>query len=286
MTRDRLYGAVGRALVRVAPTGVRRWAWDRVWWRPFAYTARTADGLRMRGHTTDLIQRYVYYFGRWEPTISGWFCGYVRPGDVVVDVGANVGWYTLLAAKLVGPTGRVIAVEASPSIAERLRSNVALNPAVADRVTVFNCAAGDREGSVPIYLADAENTGKTSLLAVTGATAEDTVPMKPLAAILDGVELSKVRVIKIDVEGAEPQVIAGLLPVAAKLPAGAAVLVETAETCRAAVLADMQAAGFAVAGLFPNVYKPEPYLTGRHEPFVETTTVPPDGQWDLLFVKR
>jgi FkbM family methyltransferase len=285
MTRDRLFGAVGRALVRFGPAGVRRWAWDRVWWRPIDYTARTADRLRMRGHTADLIQRYVYYFGQWEPAISRWFRGYVGPGDVVVDVRANVGWYTLLAAKCVGPTGRVIAVEASPSIAARLRENLALNPTVASRVTVHNCAAGDRDGAVPVYLADAENTGKTSLHADAGATAEGTVPMKPLAALLAGVELPRVRVIKIDVEGAEPQVIAGLLPLAAELPAGAAVLVETAEECRAAVVADLTTAGFTVAGFFPNVYKPEPYLSRRHEPFVETGAIPPIGQWDVLFVK-
>lgn len=286
MTRDRLFGSVGRTLVRYGPAGVRRWAWDRVWWRPISYTARTTDRLRMRGHTADLIQRYVYYFGQWEPAISGWFRGYVRPGDVVVDVGANVGWYTLLAAKCVGPNGRVLAVEASPSIAARLRENLAMNPEFAPRVTVVNCAAGDRDGTVPVYLADEENSGKTSLHGADGATAECTVPMKPLAAILAGVELHRVRVIKIDVEGAEPQVIAGLMPVTDKLSAGTAILVETAEGCRAAVTADLTAAGFNVAGLFPNVYKPEPYLTRRHEPFIATNSVPPTGQWDVLFVKR
>lgn len=286
MTRDRLLSSVGRALVRFGPAGVRRWAWDRVWWRPISYTARTTDRLRMRGHTADLIQRYVYYFGQWEPAISTWFRGYIRPGDVVVDVGANIGWYTLLAAKCVGPNGRVVAVEASPTIAARLRENLEMNPAVAGRVTVVNCAAGDRDGSVPVYLADAENTGKTSLHAEAGATAESTVPMKQLAAILNGVELHRVRVIKIDVEGAERQVVAGLLPVAHRLSPGTAILVETAESCRAEVLAELQAAGFGVAGLFPNVYQPEPYLTRRHEPFIATSAVPPTGQWDVLFMKR
>ena len=85
----------------------------------------------MHGHTADLIQRYVYYFGVWEPTISQWFKGYVRPGDIVVDVGANIGWYTLLAAQRVGPEGQVVAIEASPTIAEHLRANLALNPSIA-----------------------------------------------------------------------------------------------------------------------------------------------------------
>lgn len=279
-------GTVGRALLRVSPAGVRRRVWDRVWWRPFAYTARTADGLRMRGHTTDLIQRFVYYFGQWEPVISDWFRTNLRPGDVMVDVGANVGWYTLLAAKLVGPTGRVIAVEASPTIAIALRANVALNPPVADRVTVHNCAAGDREGSVTLFLSGAENIGKTTIHAEPGMVREAEVPMNPLATLLADVDLARVRAIKIDVEGAEAEVVAGLLPVAERLSVGTAVLVELAETSRPAVPDALASVGFVCEGVFPNVYVPDPYLARRYDPFLPTSTIPPTGQHDVLFVKR
>jgi FkbM family methyltransferase len=286
MTPHPTLGAVGRALLRVSPAGVRRRVWDRVWWRPFAYTAHTADGLRMRGHTADLIQRFVYYFGQWEPVISDWFRTHLRPGDVMVDVGANVGWYTLLAAKLVGPAGRVIAVEASPTIAAALRANVALNPAVADRVTVHTCAAGAREGSVSLFLNGPENSGKSSIHGEPGMVREADVPMKPLAALLADVDLGRVRAIKIDVEGAEAEVVAGLLPVADRLPCGAAVLVELAETSRPAVPDALAAAGFVCEGVFPNVYRPAPYLARRYDPFVPTSTIPPTGQQDVLFVKR
>lgn len=286
MTLNSTLGAIGRALIRTTPAGVRRRVWDRVWWRPFPFTAPTADGLRMHGHTTDLIQRFVYYFGQWEPVISDWFRQHIRPGDVVIDVGANVGWYTLLAAKLVGPTGRVISVEASPTIAGRLRANVTLNPEVADRVTVHNCAAGDREGSVPLFLADAENTGRSSIHGEPGMVREAEVSMKPLAALLADVDLGRVRAIKIDVEGAEAEVVSGLLPVADRLPSGAAVLVELAESSRPAVPDALVSAGFVCVGVFPNVYRPDPYLARRYEPFVETAVIPTTGQHDALFVKR
>ena len=283
MPSNSLFGAVGRSLVRVAPAGVRRWAWDRVWWRPFAYTARTSDGVRMRGTTADLIQRFVYYFGQWEPAISDWLRANVKTGDTVIDVGANVGWYSLLAAKLVGPAGRVIAVEASPTIATKLAANIALNPNLAPRITVHQCAAGDRAGVIPLYAGAADNSGQTTT--VGGTTVEATVPLQPLSALLAGVDLRKVRVVKIDVEGAEEAVVAGLVPVAGELPTGAAVIVETAEHTRAGVLAALAAAGFGVAGVFPNVYQPEPYLAKRYEPFTPTATPPADGQWDVLLVK-
>ncbi len=286
MSRDSLYGSVGRSLLRFTPAGVRRWVWDRVWWRPFGYTARTSDGVRMTGNTTDLIQRFVYYFGQWEPAISDWLRANLKAGDTVIDVGANVGWYSLLSARLVGPNGQVIAVEASPTIAKKLAANIALNPNLGGRITVHQCAAGDHEGEISLYAGAAENSGQTSTVGTSGATADATVPLRPLTSILAGVDFQKVRVIKIDVEGAEAEVVAGLVPVAKQLPAGAGVIVETAEETRAGVIAAMGSAGFRVAGVFPNVYKPAPYLAKRHEPFTPTATPPVDGQWDLLLVKE
>ena len=127
MTMNSILGAVGRRLMRCSPPGMRRTIWDRVWWRAFPYTTTTRDGFRMHGDTTDLIQRYIYYFGEWEPVISKWFRQHVQQGDTVVDVGANVGWYTLLAARLVGPLGRVVAIEASPSIALALTALISIS---------------------------------------------------------------------------------------------------------------------------------------------------------------
>jgi FkbM family methyltransferase len=214
MSRDSLYGSVGRSLLRLSPAGIRRWVWDRVWWRQFGYTAQTADGVRMSGDTTDLIQRFVYYFGQWEPAISDWLRANLKAGDTVIDVGANVGWYSLLAARLVGPAGKVVSVEASPTIAKKLAANIGLNPDLAGRITVHQCAAGDHEGEISLYSGAAENSGQTTTVGTAGAKADATVPLKPLSTILAGVDLQKVRVIKIDVEGAEASVVAGLVPVA------------------------------------------------------------------------
>lgn len=72
------------------------------------------NGVRMSVDTKDIVQRYLYQFGIWEPSLSGWLARTLRPGDVFVDVGANIGYYSLLAARLVGHLGSVVAIEASP----------------------------------------------------------------------------------------------------------------------------------------------------------------------------
>ena len=235
---------------------------------------------------SSLIQRYVYYFGVWEPAISQWFRGYVRPGDIVVDVGANVGWYTLLAAQRVGTEGQVVAIEASPIIATRLQANLALNPSLATPVTVYNGAAGDREGMIPLYAGNTQNSGSTSIHQGTDMVLEGTVPMRSLSSLLSEFDLTRLRVIKVDVEGAEPLVLEGLLPIAEKLTKNAALVVEIVDSpLRETLVASLADVGFRCAGLFPNIYKPDPYLAREHLPFLKATVIPP-GQWDVLFVKN
>ena len=92
-------------------------------WRPFETTARTREGLRMQIRCPDQIQERIYLFGIWEPAITRFVKGRLKPGDLFVDIGANVGYYSLLAAKLVGSEGQVIAIEASPTIARKLEQN-------------------------------------------------------------------------------------------------------------------------------------------------------------------
>lgn len=70
--------------------------------------------------TQDLIQRYLYLFGAWEPHLTGWLRRRLRPGDGFVDVGANIGVFSVLAARLVGESGRVVAIEASADVHRRL----------------------------------------------------------------------------------------------------------------------------------------------------------------------
>ncbi|MGC4085037.1 MAG: FkbM family methyltransferase [Vicinamibacterales bacterium] len=80
-----------------------------------------------------------------QPSLAArFFDRYLKPGDVVVDVGANVGLYSVVCATCVGDTGTVIALEPSPRIANFLRGNVAVNRL--SNVRVLNVAVGDADG--------------------------------------------------------------------------------------------------------------------------------------------
>lgn len=176
----------------------------------FRYRTTTLYGSIFLGNTGDLIQRYIYYFGMWEPNLTHWIEQSLSPGDTFVDVGANIGYYSLLASKLVGNTGRVIAIEASPLICKRLEEHVHLNRT--ENVKVLNIAATNKPEKLKIYFGPEENIGMTSILERKGSTLECEVDGMPLFMILETAEIINARLIKIDVEGAEWVVLEGLYP--------------------------------------------------------------------------
>ena len=158
-----------RAWIRYSPLPAgKAWLWDAFHWRPREFTCRTRFGGRISGTTEDLIQRHLYFFGTWEPHISGWIASHLRDGDCFVDVGANIGHYSLLASRLVGNTGQVVAVEAAQDIHQMLDRHVALNRR--GNIRTVQCAAADAKGMIKLYHGAAGNIGKTTTVAVsTGA---------------------------------------------------------------------------------------------------------------------
>ncbi|MFY8094334.1 MAG: FkbM family methyltransferase [Niveispirillum sp.] len=123
-----------------------------------------------------------------------------------VDIGANVGLYTLNAAKLMGPGGRILAVEPGPEAARRLRFNLSLNRTDAS-ITHADCAIGAEEGVMGLYL-DVSNLGGSSLVRDHGGTSTP-VRVRPLVDVLEEVGITSIDVLKIDIEGAEDK---ALLP--------------------------------------------------------------------------
>jgi FkbM family methyltransferase len=207
-----------RAYIRYMPAHVgKRRLWKSVvashlGWLPHHFVASTQFGRKIAGNTEDFVQRHIYYFGLWEPNLTSFLSERLRPGDVFIDVGANIGYFTLLASTLVGDAGRVVAVEASPSIFAALQSNVSRNDA--RNVRCVNMAASDREATLRLYRGPSDNTAGTTLIPenIDGATFECEVPAKPLAGIVTAEEWKQARVVKVDVEGAEGAVARGMEP--------------------------------------------------------------------------
>ena len=133
---------------------------------------------------------------------------FVGPDACVVDVGANVGAVTLLMAKLVGSGGRVHAVEPGPPLVERLRVNLALNPAVAHRVTVHQIGLSDAPGTLT-WRPDQSNIGN-AVLQSNSCPGGVTVPVTTLDSLAASWAPGRVDFIKIDVEGMELEVLRGV----------------------------------------------------------------------------
>jgi FkbM family methyltransferase len=270
----------------------KRWIWRHVFqehlaWRGQDALARTVFGAQMAVSTQDLIQRYIYHYGVWEPSFTRWLSERLRAGDTFVDVGANVGYFTLLGSQRVGASGRVVALEPSPTTFAALQANVARNGA--SNVRLLQLAASDREGELSLSSGPESNSGMASTHAAT-ADGGARVRARPLTECLSDQELSTTRAIKIDVEGAEWDALMGLEPALPKLPRGCSIIVEVSpERLRArghsaqALFELMSKHGFSALEL-SNDYDPEAYFAPRLTA-PRAISGPPSTDADIIFTR-
>ena len=175
-----------------------------------------AGGLRIIADTSDFVGSTLATAGMWEPHVTRLFQHLLSPGDVFVDVGAHIGYYTLLASKLVGPEGHVYALEPTRTTYEVLCSNLALNGVA--NVTALRIAAGAEDGRAPLYDAPLGHSGKASIRDPSGSDRAGEhgfagaigVDVRPVASVVPQSERERVRLVKIDVEGYEAEVLSGL----------------------------------------------------------------------------
>ena len=148
------------------------------------------------------LDRELMYHG-FETAETAFVSRFVRPGMTVLDVGAHHGLHTLLASKLVGHGGRVIAIE--PSWRERRRLERHLLYNLCTNVEIQSYALGDQAGEVDLYLVDGEHDWCNSLQApnVDEKTTKVKVEMRRLDDVLEGMNWPRVDFIKLDIEGAE-----------------------------------------------------------------------------------
>lgn len=283
-----------RAYVRYTPPHPgKHWIWKHVFqkhvaWRGHRTLARTRFGATIDVTTQDLIQRHIYHYGVWEPNLTQWLHGQLLPGDTFIDVGANVGYFTLLASRLVGTAGRVVALEPAPDTFAALSANVTRNGA--NNVRLLQVAASDRAGELILEQGPASNSGMTATQLAREHDPRPRVAAQPLASCLHADELARARVIKIDVEGAEWEALMGLWPALPQLRRDCAIVVELSPARLqerghdAQVLFDqLIAAGFRAHELV-NDYDPEAYFAGRPRAPQAVTTLP-SRDADIIFTR-
>jgi FkbM family methyltransferase len=250
---------------------------------------RTKWGGAFRCSLRDLVQSRIYYTGVWEPSLTAIIADRLAPGDVFIDIGANVGYFTVLAGQLVGDSGKVIAIEASPRIHDRLCENVRLNGL--SNVVAHNCAVAEHDGTATVYSAPETNVGSTSLIPSAWADIpESSVETHPLDHIVSDEELRSARMIKIDIEGLEGPVLRSLAPRLSGLRRDLEIVVELAPSSLArfgmtadGVLAEMQRAGFAARALRNSYEWDAWYETAPQDPMPLRDTA--RSQTDLLFTR-
>lgn len=177
--------------------------------------ARLATYLPERWQLTldRLFLAWEHKFGQFvtgEPEFR-WIEGVVRPGDTVVDIGANAGVYTRKLANLVGPTGRVVAVEPIPESFRLLTMHASL--LAHQNVTLLNIAASDQAMIAPMAIPRSSGRlrdyYRASMADLTDSTDEDRVQV--LCCPLDSLHFpARIRLVKIDVEGHEAAVLSGM----------------------------------------------------------------------------
>ncbi|WP_072396151.1 FkbM family methyltransferase [Hyphomicrobium sp. CS1GBMeth3] len=191
------------------------------------------DGLKLRCHIADNgPERFVIFPERraaWDALELS--VGGLEPGDVFVDVGANFGLYSAMAAKRVGPSGRVVAIEPHPELIRRLKFNINANGF--DNVTFFEAAVGADPGEATLYV-NTSSFAESSLVAegpnTRAALRATPVPVRTLHEIVETAGLTRIDSLKIDIEGYEDRALVPFLDTAPRHLWPRRVLVETIHT--------------------------------------------------------
>lgn len=174
---------------------------------PKTVTRRMQGGYSVILHPRkDKWERRVYWQRTYEPATLALIDACLRPGDRMVDIGANIGLMTLHASRSVGDTGSVIALEPHPATFARLQDHIQLNRC--KNVTALNVAAGPSDGTLELFDTPARQSGQASLIAHSDKSiSAGRVDVRRMDDILPA---STARTfVKIDVEGFEHQVLLG-----------------------------------------------------------------------------
>ena len=160
----------------------------------------------------DLQSEKDYWLGTYEVDLQAAVSDLVRPGMVAYDVGANIGYVSLLLARKVGKTGKVFAFEALPANLERLRTNLELND-LASRVLIVPAAVVDSEGVVRFQVGPSNGMGKAE-----GSAGRQEASYRKTVAV-EGISLDAFvyqrgnpppAVVKMDIEGGEMLALPGM----------------------------------------------------------------------------
>ena len=182
----------------------------------------TVWGGRFSGILPEAVTSEIWRSGSFELHVGLALLEYLKPGSCYIDVGAHFGYFSLFASKLVGPTGRVLSVEAMPSTFQYLTENVRKNAAY-QNVTIFQGAAYSesaelvfRDFGVVASSLNSAFTARDNFQIIRSAGVEVIVQAHPVDSLIEKFDCDKIDLIKIDAESSEKFVLQGLKNTLAK----------------------------------------------------------------------
>jgi len=259
-------------------------------WRLFSkreVTCAIPDAGAMTLRPWEYIEARLFFYRIWEPEITRFIEANTRSGDVVIDIGANIGYYTLLMGRKVGPSGKVYAAEPSPSIRERLEHNIRINQL--QNVTVLPYGISNKTEERYLQLSSTDNSGESRFVDnPEEKNLEGCLPLRRLVDLVPAEDLARTSLIKIDVEGMEYEVIEDLLDNIDLFPAKIAICAEVRRFGDTAQRVDAQIERFRKAGFvlyrFDNRYLHSDYAKQNSQP-PEMVEALGEGQHDVAFVR-
>ena len=168
---------------------------------------------RMTLDLSDQIQRNVF-LGTFEPTETKQVIQYLKPGMTFVDVGANIGYFTALAASKVGPHGNVFSIEPSPYAFDRLKRLVDENNL--KQVRLAQVGVSSRSGPETLYVPTQESGNHSPTLLQHSEGSPITIEIKTLDELVAEWNLEQIDLLKIDIEGLEMKAFKGATQTLAK----------------------------------------------------------------------
>ena len=183
------------------------------------------SGFMLKIQTRDLICNFIYFFEIWEPILTKFLSSRFQDFDdrIFVDIGANIGYYSLLSTCLISH-GYTISAEPVPHLYERLKDNISLNNSI--NIRAENVAILDSDTTITMYNGHCLNEGSSSIHKNENSTHSHKVSTKCISQLIHDDEVAKVKIIKIDTEGSEYLILQGIFKILHKFPDDIEIIVE------------------------------------------------------------
>jgi FkbM family methyltransferase len=170
------------------------------------------QNIQIKLNLDDWIQKQIFYFGRYEieKKETLFWQKMIKHNGIILDIGANIGYYSLMAAVRIGSSGKIFSFEPVTNTYRKLLFNISLNGF--KNIYPQKVAVSNSMGEIELFVADEKNTGSSSIaLHVSFSGVKERVNTITIDNFLNEKnEISEVDLVKIDVEGCEPMVIEGM----------------------------------------------------------------------------